>query len=337
MNKTIEDLVLQLGSLSPAQGERRAAVSLYGDRVYLARAPLGDFEMFFRGSQSLFGALPPSRNISWGVYRVSDQNEPLPALVVKSASSDDGRRLMAHVAYEVTRVLQDEALSNQQLVGRLFPFFRLLQQNEILGPQEQIGLVGELQFLLEALSQVPDNTESQAAILASWCGPMGARRDFLRANTAFEVKASSSGVRHRVSMEQLLTADCENALFLVSLRVVRDHSANVKLPHKVDQIRGILMNERLVEEFLERLSLYSSGRGYLESERHSYLLEPGFFIEPSKLYRIDETCEILRPGSFVGGDPPAAVQEISYSIDLTSFAPLPQPAKASAICQLLAS
>ena len=257
MPLTIEEIVDLLETLPSASGDMRHASALHGDRAYLARGPGDVPELFLRVDSSSFGEVDNTRAIEWGHYQVTTGSAPLPALVLRTRASADGRRLMAHVAYEVTRLLQQyPSISNALLIERIQPFLRLVSTNALLSPEEQIGLMGELQLLHEILVEC-DDVGLRTNALISWVGPSAARRDFFTNGIGIEVK-SSSGQRHRVGMDQLLPSDDDDDLYLCSVKVRRDHSAPLRLPEQVGRVEAALLNPPLIEQFHSRLRNYGS-------------------------------------------------------------------------------
>ncbi len=331
----IEEILESITALPSAVGQQREAQRLHGNRVYIALGPDGRPELFLRGSKSSFGTLLPSRVSEWGSFRTAPSNELLPALVIRTSATESGKRIMAHVAYEAVRVLdQEPSTPNDALARALAPFLRLVMHTLLLSEQEQVGLVGELQFLLELLESC-SGLDNMAAALDSWKGPDMALRDFFRDGHAVEVKASSSGTQHDVGMEQLVSASTEERLFLCSVQVRRDSSAPVKLPHIVSRVEAALRDQDLIERFHDYLNRYGTS-GYHQSQAGTYLLEPGFFVERATIRRIDSASGILRRSSFVDGGPPSSVSRIRYHLDASSI-PLARRVERARLFQALTS
>jgi hypothetical protein len=217
----------------------------------------------------------------------------------------------------------DPALSNTALVERLRPFLALVLQTALLSERQQTGLMAELLFLHGLLSRVQGNPEGQRRAVSAWVGPTGSRRDFFAEGVAVEVKASASGTQHDVGMAQLLPSDeeLEDHVYLGSVRLQRDRSAPLKLPEQVRRVEEALDADAGVQVLREKLAAYGEC-GYDASLASQYRLEPGYFAEMPKLRRIDASTPILRPSSFLNGQPPEAVSGIRYTLDVSAIAPL---------------
>ena len=327
--KSIEEISSVLGRLPPGHGDRRDAEPLAADRVYLARGPNRASELFIRGSRASFTQAPTTGPVAWGKYRISETDQELPALVLRTGS----HRLMAHIAYEVSVFLEHEpSATNSEILRRISPFLGLLAGEEALSPEEQTGLMGELQVLHELLAHA-STISQRAAALESWRGPTGAKRDFFTAGWALEVKSAPDPSRHEVSLEQLL-ADPGERLFIASVQVTRDYSAPLRLDAKVARIEALLDDTDAIIELRSKLRGYG-GAGYDPDDVNAYALEPGFFIEPMTIRELDDEAPILRPRSFRDGNPPSNVHGIRYTLDVSPITAV-QPAVREQLLSALA-
>lgn len=324
MLHNVESLVRLLGGLEPARDEVRDAKEVFSERLYLALDGMEHPELFVTGPEASFGKLDPSPVYSWGQYQLADSGTAMPALVVRTSAGSHGQRLMAHLAYEALHILAETpAITNSELVKALQPFLRLALSERMLTTEEQVGLVGELQFLSELLALCATE-ERQRAAIAAWVGPGDARRDFYRANTAVEVKASS-GLRHHVGYLQMVP-EAGESLYLASVRVRPDASASLKLPDLVHRVEEFLKAPDLREELTHLLAGYGTG-GYHQQLAGQYRLCRGFFVDAAELRRISEASPTLRPASFVDGQPSQAVTGIHYYVDMTGTPPMTPVAK----------
>jgi hypothetical protein len=194
--------------------------------------------------------------------------------------------------------------------------------------------MGELQFLHELLAEEATSVAERQEAIESWCGPASALRDFHNHGLSVEVKTSSSGTRHHVSMDQLALSADEVTLILCSVRARRDASAPLKLPDKVKRIEEVLADDELVALLRRRLASYGSV-GYEPDNHRLYELQDGFFVERTALREITDSTPILRPSSFLPGQPPPNVTAIRYVIDVGSIPTLPMDAKRRVISTLL--
>jgi hypothetical protein len=311
----VESLVKALDQMDRAVDDVRQATAIAAGRLHLAINRDDESELFIQGDLESFGELQLGPVLSWQQFRSSSVEGLVPALVIRTPAGALGRRIMGHIAYEGLRIVKErDHVSNVELLALLRPFLRLALTRSMLSPEEQTGLMGELQVLNEILNECPSALEQEAA-LAAWVGPLGARRDFFTASTAIEVKASP-GLIHRVGYEQLL-ADPGEELFLASVRVRRDPSAQLKLPDHVQRVSDVFLADELRSLFWSRLA--ECGDGYHPQVADHYRLDYGFFLESAQLRRIDTECPSLRPASFVEGEPTPAVSGIHYSFDVAGI------------------
>jgi len=131
----------------------------------------------------------------------------------------------------------------------------LLAKSRCLAPEQELGLWGEIRFILDA-AEPP-------RLLRAWTGPDGAPWDFVLGGIAAEVKASRSRLRHLVSQEQVDRPRGDHEAYLVSLWIGEDSALGRNLPN-------------LVDELLERAGdapwalRRAMEAGYFPSERSAY-------------------------------------------------------------------
>ncbi|MDE8743014.1 PD-(D/E)XK motif protein [Pectobacterium polaris] len=192
------------------------------------------------------------------------------------------------------RILVRRVLAWQQFMSRgLSP----------LGPEAELGLMGELYFMTLLFdSQLPP-----MEVLSAWVGPDDAPQDFFLGEGAIEVKAtmSSSGFPVRISSLEQLDDAVASPLFLAALRFARLEEG-FTLPEIVAEIELRLRGEpAAVNFFCERLMLV----GYSGAHVSNYTRR---FQPKEKLYfSISESFPRLTLGSV-----PIGVTRALYEINL---------------------
>ncbi len=309
----VETFVRMLSELATPHATSPTAIELVPDRLLIAVNSADEPELYVLGERATFGASLLSRVLSWDLFAIDGVDEPVPSLVVRTVPGSGGRRVMAHIAYEAFRLVND-GITNHELLERLNPFLLLAQSKQLLAALEQTGLVGEL-LVLELLLGACADASSQERALASWVGPLGAQHDFFRNGMVIEVK-TGPGSAHRVGYRQLLPGPNER-LYLASPRVRRDASAQLKLPDLVQRVLEGLQTDGLRTALNGRLEKY--GSGYYSDLAEHYRMEHGFDVGDIELRQITLDRPILTPASFSPGHPPPTVSDIRYQLDVTGI------------------
>lgn len=183
----------------------------------------------------------------------------------------------------------------------------------LLPLEKQIGLFAELWFLLWWM--LPATNAATAT--QRWRGPYGARHDFEWLGRSIEVKASSTVDREifRIHGLEQLDPPQPGDLFLFGLRVREEAGASHNLVTVVDQIRLALAPDA------SSLDLFESA---LSRAGYTPLHEPDYSrvhwrVVSERFYFVDAAFPKLTPASLLGGEAPAGVIDVSYSIDLTAY------------------
>lgn len=320
---SIEDIVRAFGGLPLAVGERWNLHPLRERRVYLSRDHAGRFSLFILGPKESFGILPRIAGIDFSdSIQAVPENIKLEAVRLTSSSMTFGNRVMAHVAYELDRRLEDDlSVANEVLLSDVRWILELLgDRDSILSDEQQKGLVGELVFLRKLLLAARSLSVPSPAVLSRWHGYDGAKRDFAGPGIAVEVKATSAPSRiHQVGSLAQLEAQQGEEVFLFSLGIKVDSSAPKKLPDYVADVMGLLVTSEhqpdgdLQAQFERHLSAY----GYDSGRESLYRACPGFlnFHLAPKLYR-ENQLDRVRISSFKGDALPSMVVDVSYRIDV---------------------
>lgn len=218
--------------------------------------------------------------------------------------------MFARMAEDVVGMLEDyrhveDQTLFQLFLGRIKAWQEFMHQAraEILGPEAETGLVGELCFLKSLLERgLP-----AATALDGWHGPLDGLHDFLFGLGAIEVKstvATHSFPATVGSLEQL-DASLVSPLFLAGVRLVSDASGTT-LPAIIDDI-------------LRGLEDKPEARGRFES----LVLRAGFLRAFSDRYRrrfaLADTRILLVDGVFPAltrNNVNPAIRKARYELDL---------------------
>ena len=160
----------------------------------------------------------------------------------------------------------DDQTLFQLFLGRIKAWQEFMSQGraEVLGPEAEIGLAGELCFLKLLLERgIPAMT-----VLDGWQGPLNGRHDFLVGFGAIEVKSTVAKQGFPAIVESLeqLDASLASPLFLAGIRFVLDDS-------------GATLSD-IVGDLSSRLRNHPETKGKLES----LLLRSGFLWAFSDRY-----------------------------------------------------
>jgi Putative PD-(D/E)XK family member, (DUF4420) len=198
-------------------------------------------------------------------------------------------------------------------------FWSAIPQNS-LSREEQIGLFGELWFLIKWLFP----RAGKEVTLKAWRGPAGARHDFEFKGHSIEVKCTTSTIgpiHHVHGLEQLSPPETGD-LQLFSLMVREEGGASNSLPHLVDVIRKSLIGDTgLQVDFENRLAQAS----YSDAHRDEYELIK-LRVRTENLYKVDNDFPCLSKDSF-GGEVPAGIETVQYVINLSGFSHLVSASK----------
>ena len=114
---TIEELVRAFDRLPPEAAGRWSVHEIYPGRLYLTRDSLGRHSLFVVGDRESFGRIPRFRGVAYGdAITVLPGGATVSALRFTTGSLSAGNRVMAHIAYELVRLLEDRSDSTN---GRL--------------------------------------------------------------------------------------------------------------------------------------------------------------------------------------------------------------------------
>lgn len=183
-------------------------------------------------------------------------------------------------------------------------------KQDLLTKEQQIGLFGELWFMLHWL--MPSIGFSKA--IEMWRGPLGARNDFEKLKVGVEVKTSSKeSASHMINGIDQLLEPTGGSLFLFSLVVREEGSGKESLPDVVRKIRDFLNEDLIILTKFESL-LYGAGYDELYEFEYGKLL---LRIRSEELYRVLEGFPRITAESFIEGVP-VGVGSVKYELFLGS-------------------
>jgi len=243
-------------------------------RLLAGRHFPGDEEAVLVGFNSV--RMPPDSQFPQGRgFRVEKVRHEIPggiqAWVSLSRQSSGSLDMFARMAEDVICILRARDHASDETVFQLFlgrikawQEFMERGKDDVLGPEAEVGLFGELlvlKMILEALG-------SPIIALESWNGPLDGLQDFLIGTGAIEVKSTvavNGFPANIVSLEQL-DASLVQPLFLAGIRLSLDVSGKT-LPEVIAELSGILSDEAAVQGMFENLVLRA---GFLWAFSDSY-------------------------------------------------------------------
>ena len=219
--------------------------------------------------------------------------------------------LFGAMACDVVGALDDataRGLSEDQMlrvfIRRVIAWQHFMSKGaSLLGPEAELGLVGELSFLRTLL----DSGLATEVALAGWIGPEDAIQDFHVGDGAVEVKAtlSTSGFPVKIgSLEQLDDATM-SPLFLAAFRFANNTEGET-LPEIASDIEHRLGDDPATTVLLEEKLLRA---GYLKSHMPKYTRL--FTIRETRMYYVTEGFPRLTPAGV-----PSGIYRATYDIDL---------------------
>jgi len=195
------------------------------------------------------------------------------------------------------------------LIERIKAWQEFMDRNEIglLSASEEIGLVGELEFLHRMLHLGLD----PIAAIESWKGPFGGNQDFQLGSGAVEVKTSLAGGSFPAKISNLDQLDPSqiSPLFLAALRLKQAPEGS-SLGDLASAIIATISHFSHTETKF-RLALMKAG--YIDTHSEKYLRK--FVVEHHQVFLVDQHFPRLTKGNV-----PREVVHASYTINLERIA-----------------
>lgn len=253
------------------------------------------------------GSLPRARGFHIEIVREQIPGETLAwfALVRQQAGN---LTMFGRMASDVIAVLRGSA-GDLRLFGlftgriRAWQAFMESGRDDMLGPEAEIGLVGELTFLRQVLEA---GLTARVAI-DGWRGPLDGLHDFVLGAGAVEVKATTASGEFPViigSLEQL-DDSLTQPLFLAGVRLALGKPGRT-LPEIVAEVDAGLADDPVARARFADLVLRA---GILDSVRERYVRR--FTVVRTMLFKVAEGFPRLTRGRVM-----RAVRRARYDIDL---------------------
>lgn len=197
-------------------------------------------------------------------------------------------------------------------------FEQLLAHSRSLSRESEVGLFGELLFLVNS---VRATTVDDA--VSAWKGFARNEHDFVFPAAAFEIKTTTSEARrHRISSLDQLKPLPDSPLWLVSVQLTSaTPSTGRTLSELVDETRQLTAEHSELDRSLARA-------GWRERDRSTYRTHYRLRSTPIAL-AIDNTFPALTRSAIRRGCPhPELILDATYTVDVSGLAPGDPPSPA---------
>jgi hypothetical protein len=201
----------------------------------------------------------------------------------------------------------------QLFLGRVRAWQEFMRKGAApLGPEAEIGLIGELCFLEEMIAL---GIASSVAVTA-WEGPFDAPQDFIVGTGAVEVKSTVAkiGFPAKISSLEQLDDSIHSPLFVAGQRFAVSDTG-MTLPDWADRISNLLQNDH-PDRSMFRQKLLAAG--YADVHAHHYTRRVAY--TGLRLLRADDGFPRLLPGNV-----PKGIRRATYEIDLDQVIMSPLP------------
>jgi hypothetical protein len=211
------------------------------------------------------------------------------------------------VADVLTVILAEAGVGSNRLLRMFLGRIRAWQEfmrkgSAVLGPEAEIGLIGELLVLNSLL----DHGLAPLAAIESWVGPIRGIQDFYVGAGAIEAKTTLSGIGFPIkigSLDQLDTS-IRQPLFVAGVRLMPSDSGR-NLSDFVEQTKNALKDEAAARALLDNRLLAA---GYVPVHTDRY--QRRFALVSTRMQLVDDGFPRLVTGSV-----PAGVTRAMYEID----------------------
>ena len=213
-----------------------------------------------------------------------------------------GLDLFTTMVHDIVHTLRTGAPPSIEALLRrihLWQDFMSRGSGALLGPEEEIGLFGELHVLELLLEHVPH----PAVLLEAWTGPAGGLHDFVFGSGAIEVKTtlSSEGFRATIASLEQLDPAVRSPLHVAAVRLAA-RQGGLTLPEQVARLR-----ERFPSGGVFDIRLLQAG--YLAGMAEHHVRR--FVVPEFRLIEVDGRFPHLTPRSV-----PAGILSARYTIEL---------------------
>jgi Putative PD-(D/E)XK family member, (DUF4420) len=211
---------------------------------------------------------------------------------------------------DISDLLQQESCPFDVAVESVVSTFdELLAHSRSLSREKQVGLFGELLFLISCIRAT---TVDDA--VSAWKGFTGNEHDFVFPSGAFEVKTTTTEARrHRISSLDQLSPLPNTPLWLISVQLTSaTPSTGQTLAEMIDEARQLTSDHRELERSLARA-------GWRERDRATYRT-PYRLRSVPVAYRIDDSFPALTRAAVARGCPhPELIIDATYVVDVSGL------------------
>lgn len=215
--------------------------------------------------------------------------------------------LCADVLAEVEEQPKDALKALYRQLDRWRALFQT--KSNVLGPEQQAGLFGELLFLERLLGR-----DSGAHRL--WRGPLGHRHDFASAQYSVEVKSSlaTDGRQARIHGLDQLDAPV-GGLHLYWIRLELGTAGGRTLNEIAKYVLDLCEDESAI-----RASLSAAGYRFVDATQYE---NSRFSVLEERRYAVEAGFPRLVVSELIAAGLPINVTDVTYTIDLSSEPPVP--------------
>lgn len=316
MVRPIDDIATAWAALSGSSGKdgwQTIAVAPAGPCALLAaRSIPEDGEALLMGFASV--RVPPTEKFPEGrgfsVSRVDPNHSGGGRVWLALSRQPSGNLdLFAAMVADVIGAMEAESMAGEErllrvFLGRVRAWQEFMRKGaEALGPEAEIGLVGELVFLASLLGA----GIAPLAAVEAWVGPLDGIQDFMLGTGAVEIKTTLAGIGFTAKIGSLEQLDdsLHKPLFVAGERLSQTTSG-FNLPDFAGEVWKLLDGDASAEAlFGERLL----AAGYLDAHADRY---PRRFARAgTKIIEVVEGFPRIVPGTV-----PEGIRRVAYEIDL---------------------
>lgn len=310
-----DDLQAAWHALAGGSGEgwRTIPVATAGDvRILAGRRLPGDEEAVLVGFRA--ARLPPPGQLPLGrgfsVVRIDLDAGDGRHWIGLSRQHAGSRQLFGMMAADVVETMERAVHEGAHdlpalFIARVRAWQEFMRRGDdgILGPEAEVGLVGELQLL----SDLVGAGLSPSAAVEAWRGPVDGLHDFAFGTGAIEAKAcvAAAGFPAWVGSLEQLDGTATSPLFLAAVRLAVG-TGGAGLPARIEALRTRISSDPQASVLFDSRLLHA---GYADSLADRYVR--GFLDAGTRILHVDASFPCLTPAAV-----PAPVRQASYRIDL---------------------
>ena len=218
-----------------------------------------------------------------------------------------GEQVTSLAAYVIDAIDPMDVESEKTVLAVLKEWKKLfVEDKSAFGYEKVVGLWGEL----HVLNKLIDISEEKA--LSVWTGPVRACHDFTSVDSSIECKTTTNKIVKNVhvsGINQLIPPSLNGTLTLAYVQIEERTSNSKSLTTFIEETAMRLNHPDVFFEKLGHL-------GYERNVTKTAHTETAFAICKDSYYDVTGDFPRITPTSFVGGNIPDEVEDITYTIDL---------------------